>query len=211
MKSKIKYLLVILVLGTASCIPSLFPLYTQKDIIFDDRIIGFWDGGFEELGIWKIEKLEFHPKRTILDRPWSEPDEESDPENISYRLTVMQGTEDKDTSEAEFILHLLELGDYLYMNIFPQDFELHHGFLSWHMIEAHTFMRVYIDDQKITMRFFDPAYLEDLIDQNKIRIDHVRLDGILLTAPTRDLQKFVLKYSDEEGALQSADILNRIS
>jgi len=200
----------ILAILASSCIPSLFPLYTREDIVYDDRIEGAWDGGFDQLGIWTVEKLEYHPKRSFFDPDWTEPDEHSDPGNIHYRLTVRQATE-KDTVEAEFLLHLLGLGDQVYMNICPHEFELDHDFLSWHMIEANTFLRVKIFDDRFEVQAFDPWFLFNLIKEDRIRIDHVSFGGeILITAPTRDLQQFVLKYSDEDGALFEPDVFKRI-
>ena len=200
----------VLTILAGSCIPSLFPLYTEDDIVIDERIEGSWDGGFDNIGIWTIERLESHPDRLFMDPDWTEPDENSDPENIHYRLTVEQATE-KYTAEAEFILHLLILGDHMYMNIYPHEYELDHDFLSWHMIEANTFMRVELFDDRLELRAFDPSFLLNLINANRIRISHVSHGGeVLLTAPTRDLQKFVMKYSDEEGALFEPDVLKKI-
>ena len=193
-----------------SCIPSLFPLYTAEDIVYDDRIEGTWDGGFDQMGIWTVEKLEYHPKNSFWDPDWTEPDVDSDPANIHYRLTVRQATL-KDTVEAEFLLHLLELGGNMYMNICPHEYELDHDFLSWHMIEANTFLQVKICDDRFEARAFDPGFLLNLIKNDRIRIDHVSFGGeVLITAPTRELQQFVLKYSGVEGALFEPDVFKKI-
>ena len=209
MKTKMILSIAVLAILAGSCIPSLYPLCNKDDIIFDDRIVGVWDGGIENLGIWTIEKLEHHPGFNLWDPNWTEVDEDTDPDNIVYKLTVRQRVE-ADTVKAEFVLQLLELGDYMYVNFHPQDYDLDHGFLAWHMIEANTFMRINIKEDKFEIRAFDPGFLEDLIKENKIRIDHISYGGILLTAPTKDLQKFVLKYSDEEGALFEPDVLKKI-
>ncbi len=62
-----------------------------------------------------------------------------------------------------------------------------------------------------SLAFFDPSYLEELIDEDRIKISHIRHDnGILLTAGTRELQKFVIKYGDEEDAILEPDVFKRI-
>ena len=191
-----------------SCIPSLFPLYTLDDIVHDNRIEGKWDGG--ENGIWIIERLEYHPGSSFLNPDWTEPEEDSDSLNIHYRLTVKE-FENGDTAEAEFLLHLLQLEDQLYANFYPQEFELHHDFLSWHMIEANNFSKISISDDMLEFEFFAPDFLMQLIDENRIRISHVSLgEDILLTAPTKDLQKFVIKYGNEKDAILSPDVFRRI-
>ena len=206
---KTKTIIVIGILGilAGSCIPSLFPLYTQDDIVFDDAIEGAWDGG--NIGVWTIEKLEYNPSKSLWDPSWTEVDKESDPQNIHYRLTVEQATE-KDTAEAKFLIHLLTLGDHMYVNLYPESYDLHHGFLSWHMIEANTFMRIEIFDDRFEIRAFNPGFLEQLINEKKIRNSYISHGGILITAPTEDLQKFVLKFSDEEGALFEPDVFRKI-
>ena len=79
------------------------------------------------------------------------------------------------------------------------------------MVEANNFSKVWITDDSISLGFFDPSYLEDLIDENRIKISHIRHDnGILLTARTRELQKFVIKYGDEEDAILEPDVFKRI-
>ena len=98
-----------------------------------------------------------------------------------------------------------------YLNYYPVNFELDHDFLAWHMVEANNFSKLWITQDSISLGFFDPAYLEELIDQNRIKISHMRHDnGILLTARTRELQKFVIKYGNEEAAILDKDVLRRI-
>ncbi len=49
MKTRTVILIGMLALLAGSCIPSLFPLYTEKDLVTDDRIVGTWatgDDGF---------------------------------------------------------------------------------------------------------------------------------------------------------------------
>jgi hypothetical protein len=173
-----------LALLAGSCIPSLFPLYTEEDLVIDDRLEGTWDGG--ENGIWIIKRLEYTPDKGFFSPDWSLPGDKK-----SYRLNVFE-VSDGDTLEAEFILHILVLNGQHYLNYYPVDYELDHDFLAWHMIEANNFSK-------------------ELIDKNRIKISHIRYDnGILLTAHTRELQKFVIKYGNESEAVLEPDVLKRI-
>ena len=190
MKAKTIFLIAALAILAGSCIPSLFPLYTQDDLLYDERLVGTWDSG--DNGVWIIESLEYHPDRAFFDPTWTEPDQDSDSLNMRYRLTVKEYVEG-DTEEAEFLLHLLRLGDQQYVNFYPIDYELHHDFLNWHMVQANNFSKISISGDRLTFRFFDPDYLRQMIEKNRIRISHVWLDDfILLTAPTPELQKFVI-------------------
>lgn len=157
------------------------------------------------MGTWVIERLYYKPLIDIFSSDWSDAKE-----NNTYKLVVIE-TDGGDTLEAEFVVHMLVLGGQHYLNYYPGDFELDHDFLSWHMVEANNFSKVWITEDSISLAFFDPSYLEELIDENRIKISHIRHDdGILITARTKELQKFVIKYGDEEDAILEPDVLKRI-
>lgn len=203
MKPRTIILIGMLALMAGSCIPSLFPLHTERDLVTDDRIVGVWEAG--EMGTWVIERLDYTPTADFLSPDWSDTEK-----NNTYRLVVFE-TDGGDTLETEFVMHMLVLGGQHYLNYFPVDYELDHDFLAWHMVEANNFSKVWITEDSISLGFFDPSYLEELIEKNRIKISHIRHDnGILLTASTRELQKFVIKYGDEEDAILEPDVLKRI-
>ncbi len=194
-----------------SCIPSLFPLYTEKDLVTDERLEGTWDGG--DNGIWVIERLDRTPDKGLFNPDWSPRDKPGwspADEKKTYRLMAYEVSEG-DTLEAEFVLHMLVLDGQYYLNYYPEDYELDHGFLSWHMIGANNFSKVKVTEDSLSLSFFDPSYLEELIEHNRIKISHIRHDnGILVTAGTKELQKFVIKYGNEEDAILEPDIFKRI-
>ncbi len=203
MKTRTFILICMLALLAGSCIPSLFPLYTEKDLVTDDRIIGTWGAG--EMGTWVIERFDYTFPSDVFSSDWSDAKEKN-----TYKLVVIE-TDGEDTLETEFVVHMLVLGGQHYLNYYPADYELDHDFLAWHMVEANNFSKVWITEDSISLGFFDPSYLEELIDENRIKISHIRHDnGILLTARTRELQKFVIKYGNEEDAILEPDILRRI-
>jgi len=203
MNTRTIILIGMLALLASSCIPSLFPLYTEEDLVTDDRIVGTWASG--EMGTWVIERLDYRPTSDFFSSDWSDAEKKN-----TYKLIVIE-TDGGDTLETEFVVHMLVLDGQHYLNYYPVDYELDHDFLSWHMVEANNFSKVKITEDSISLGFFDPSYLEDLIDENRIKISHIRHDnGILITARTKELQKFVIKYGDEEDAILEPDVLKRI-
>jgi hypothetical protein len=118
-----------------------------------------------------------------------------------------------DDELAEFIVHLVSLDDHLFMDFFPGDNDQIEmcGFLSVHYFPVHTFAKVIIDKEKIEIHCLDPGFIDDLLEQNKIRISHEKSDdNIILTASTEELQKFVKKYADDQKAYVSPTILKKI-
>ena len=207
MKTRIIITTGLLILLTIhSCIPSLFPLYTQEDLITDDRIEGVWR--VEESGnIWTIERLDSEERFNSLKLNWKESEAKK-----TYRLEVQDIEEGRDTLGAEFLVHILELGGHTYLDYYPDptDIELHHDFLQWHMVEVHNFSRLEVSEDQLSLQFFDPVEVEEMIEQNRIKSSYYEFnDNFLLTARTEELQKFVIKYSDDPKVLMSPDILTR--
>ena len=58
------------------------------------------------------------------------------------------------------------------------------------------------NDSSFDIQQLDAGYLENLIKNKKIRISHeVTEDGnYVITAPTEELQKYIIKYSDTPEA-----------
>src|SRR5215813_10383383 len=80
----------------ASCIPSVNPFYTQKDVVFESRLLGEWEGKDKgDKQIWKFEE-----------------GKEKDSEK-AYTLTVTE----KDGKHGEFEAHLFKLKQEYFLDI----------------------------------------------------------------------------------------------
>jgi hypothetical protein len=67
----------------------------------------------------------------------------------------------------------------------------------------HSFYRIrFHNDRSFETSQFNEDFLKRLIDKKQIRIKYeVRFDGnYVITAPTEELQQYVLKYGDEPEA-----------
>lgn len=184
-RTKISILLfVVLVTIINSCtVQSLFPLYTEKDLIYDENVLGTWDFG-------KDDSWDFKRKYT----------EQDSLKGLSpyYELTVIEEGE-----KAVFDAHLLRLGKYYYFNFYLT--ELEDNTINWigacNMLTVNTFARTEIYADSLKIEYFNPDFLSNLIKKKKVRIKHVITgedDHILITAPTEDIQKYVIKYEDED-------------
>ena len=71
-----------------------------------------------------------------------------------------------------------------------------------HYVKLHTNYRVdFKDNDHFEIRMFDQSFLEKLLSDNKINIQYEEVNGKkLITASTDDLQKFIIKYSDNPDA-----------
>ena len=67
-----------------------------------------------------------------------------------------------------------------------------------------------VKDKAMILYFQNPDYIEQLLEERRIRIKHERLkESFVLTASTEELQKFVLKYMDDKQAFVESDVLLR--
>lgn len=220
---KIKILLLIgfagsLLLSGCDVILSFYPLYTEKELVRDDRIIGKWKSQFEEDDndydtlVWNITFEDIRKgapnkftyvltvKHNIY--PLSPPQER---ENYIIAEPEIKELLD-DLLKAKFELHIVKLRDNLYLDFFPDDVECLNIVLFCHLMKLHSFAKVEIGD-KITIKWFDRDWLYYLISDNKTRIKHEYSDyNLLLTAKPKVLQRFFIKYGNDSDAIQEDNI-----
>jgi hypothetical protein len=175
----------------------------EKDLRNDDGLIGKWQVGTEngEKDYWNIERVDTANQNGGFFSTWTAYNT-----GKTYRLVAVQ-----DSIEQEFALHLLELDGIRYLDLYPVNVEVSHGFLAWHMVPTHIFGKIEIYENQLILHFFDQDFFVSLIEQNKIRISHIDMNGReLVTAETDELQKFAKKYADQSQAFQKPDTLPRL-
>lgn len=153
-----------------SCTPSLHPLFTDKDVVFEPAL----------LGKWIFEDDEHNKTEWTFTRAG----------DSAYALVHVE-----DGDPGRFEARLLRLGQYLFLDIYPEEPALDNGFYKLHLIRAHTFARVTLEDDVLAISMMDQEWLEKAIEGKELSIGHERLNngGIMLTAATAELQQFVLK------------------
>lgn len=182
---KVKKILFYLLAGMlGACVPvmSLHPLYTEKEAVFEEKMLGRW---FDE-----DEDTAFEFSRS----------EESDKK---YQLTLT----DEDGRKGMFEAQLVKLEDKLFFDIYPEEFpcdiedanktELFYN--VFFLIPAHTFAKVDYSEPRLKLTLTDDEKMKELLeaDPNAVKFESVE-DGLVLTASPKELQKFVLKYADDE-------------
>jgi len=195
-----KKLLAFLLLAVTSCVPSIHPLYHNKDLIIDQRLFGSWA---DEDEIWKFDKLP--PGKSFLG---------STTDSVpGYLLTITEKG-----APADFIARTLKLDDQLFLDIFPKvskgDFEIegvNNSWLKMHYFPVHTFARLRFNEGKLLIEPFDPDFITRLLEQKKIRISHEESDNrFILTADTDELQKFVVKFGRDPKAYVEPGIFSKM-
>ena len=179
------------ILLLAGCIPSIHPLYHEEDIVFKPELLGSWNEGDTK---WVFEQrgengyyLKYYEK-----------------ENFFIEASTY----------SDFEVTLIKLGDNYYLDFYPGkndqlDFS---SLLISTLLPVHIFARVEFVEDGVEISFFDRDWLEELLEENRIRIAHEKTpEYFVLTASTDELQKFVIKYSDVDDAFIEASLLERVN
>ena len=177
------YLLAVLLGG---CVPvmSLHPLYTEKDAVFEERLLGAWvDDTNSPETTWEFNR----------------PDEKDN----KYRLVFA----DKEGKQGSFDAHLTKLGDRLFLDVFPSEppwdeqdpNKVNWVFNTLFLVPVHTFIKINIIESQMTLQLTDDEDFKKLLEENPNAVEFATIEKQpVLTAPTNELQAFVLKYADDE-------------
>jgi len=174
MKTRIWIILTSLAVMLSGCIPSVNPFYTEKDLVFEPRLVGEWQEkdttGQPE--VWKFAKEGAN----------------------HYKLLIT----DKEGKQGEFEAHLFRLKQEQFLDLKPS--ECHFAtnqadLVAICMIPGHLLVRVSQFEPDLKLAFIDSDWLEKYLTNNPSALAYHREDKSgILTAQTADLQRFVLQH-----------------
>jgi hypothetical protein len=193
-KKALFYLLAALLGG---CVPimSLHPLYTEKDVVFEERLLGRWvDDPNSPETTWDFNRIE-------------EP-------NNAYNLLFS----DEEGKKGSFVANLVKLQNRLFLDVYPSELpskiedpnksEL--PFNSFFLIPAHTFLKIDFNGAMLKMWITNDDDMKKLLEEEPNAVQHTFLDDrLILTASTKELQSFVVKYADDKRVFKSEIVLGR--
>ena len=196
MKTK-KILFYLLAALLGGCIPimSLHPLHTEKDVVFDVKLLGTWiEDPNKPEAAWEFKRI---------DEP-----------NNAYNLIVTD-----DGEKGSFLAHLVKLQDKLYLDICPNKIpaesddpnEVKWLYNSMFLIPAHTFIKVDSIEPQLKMRLTQEDKMKELLAEDPNAVKHTIIeDRLILTAPTKELQAFILKYADDNRVFTDEIVLSYV-
>ena len=195
MKRNLLLLTTAAALTLAGClVPSVHPLYTEKDLIFDPALIGTWgEAGNEDRHLFAREG-----EKAYL---WTRQDKEST--NV-------------------FRAHLMQLGEHRFLDavlVRTSDEWKGVGRVSVVVRPAHLFFKVELQKTSLRVRALSTEWLDKILEENPKAIAHERIHEpdrrdeerrVMLTASTAELQKFILKSVGEAKAFTEGDVWTRM-
>ncbi len=160
-----------LCLVLAGCVPSLNPLYDEKNVVDYPRLVGLWtatDGG----GHLVFTK---------------------DPASRFYRAVLLETK----SSPVVFQAAVVRLGTDLYLDLIPEVPPSYgtSAYVNLHVTLWHTFAKLQVSDREMRLRTADPIWLKNYLQTDPNAIAHFSSKGMIyLTADTPQLQEFAAKH-----------------
>jgi len=212
------------------CVPvdSLNPLYTDKDVVFDESLLGSWVGTDNgEDGV-----LEFIARDQDGKKSYSLVMTEKDKDSNGYKKTVYHA-------------HLVKLNEHLFLDVVPETFDSRpnsyslrvksgksgatieptllklgeaaylefqngapDGKVAAHLRRAHWIMNVAQKDKKLQLNWADDDDFRRAVQVGAIKLPNVLLGegknkDVVITASTQELQKFVAEHVDDKTFFDS--------
>lgn len=157
--------------AVSGCVPSLHPFYSPETTVFQEALLGTWSNPGDN-------------------ETWTFTSENDGEYAVSFT--------DSEGLTGSFEVHLLKLGEELYLDFFPAPPELESNeFYVGHLLAIHTLARIELSDSGLAVAGMNPEWVEEFLDAHPDALAAERLDqSLVLTASTADLQKFVTQFRD---------------
>lgn len=185
MKTK-KFLFYLLSVLLGGCVLSLHPLYTEKDLIFEEKLLGTWAKN-DSKETWQF-------KRATGDK--------------HYKMIYT----DEKGRKGPFDAGLGKLNNMMFLNIFPQEPKLNENdFYKFHIVRVHSFIKVEQIEPTLKMRVMNPDKMQEMLENDPNLIKHeIVQDRLVLTASTKELQEFMKAHASDEGLFGEPSELKRV-
>ena len=154
--------------------PSVNPLLTPDDWVFDPTLLGVWECA-DDCGQWTFEK----------------------DGDKGYELTIVE-----DEAQARLDARLGQLDGEFFLQTWPDDLNLKPGIVAVHVVPHYAFSRVRRSGAGIELAGMSSDWLADAIEANEVSIAHRLLedDFVVLTAATAELRRFFVDKSGDPKA-----------
>jgi hypothetical protein len=177
---------------------TLHPIFTPGDLLIDNRLPGKWKSG--------EGYTEFEPATKVA--------RDEIPENLRpfvNKFYLCTRRDDDGTTGSRDLVFLVKIGNNYFVDMYPLPTEKTKNideFFNSHELKMHTISKLEFKNGGMKLVGFKDNYVEDLIKNREVRIKHSFVSApddenekeIVITASTKELQTFLLKYGDRDEA-----------
>ncbi len=185
----------VLVVLLAGCIPSVHPLITPEDAISLDEVLGLYQNDDDSY-------VRFTKDTGAI-----------------KNIYIMSIGEQPDQVQPVYETRFARFNSRLFVNFYP--LRNNDGYGPPDYVPMNTFARVQLQEEKIILEYSDMDELEKMFQEGKVRLKHEvyrtnenhhfsRTEEILITASTKQLQKFVKQHGGNDVFFGIESILTPI-
>lgn len=177
-----------LVLLMMACEPSLQPLFTEQEAAFDSGYLGTWMNEDGDTATF----------------------EKSTPSAKLYNLIYKDA---KSQKGAKFQAILGRLGSSHYLDAIRRNDDLsdENEIATFGLVGVHWIFKVSLDGDVLRTAILNGDWCDQMASRNKLSVGHAKMVGAsvgfdahtILTAPTKDLQKFIVKAAQTKDVFSS--------
>lgn len=172
------YLLAVVLGGCAPPVQSVYPLFSEDELIFDSNLVGLWKDTDSNL-TGQLSRIE---------------DQNSCKIN-AYKLVITEN----DGNQGLFLAGLGELQGNLFLEIYPDTSHTYDSresnYHKQHLLSMYSFMRIEQIDPNLKIILMDYDKVKKVIEADPNVLKHeFANDKLILTASTEELQRFVIEY-----------------
>jgi len=195
---RIPILALVLLLNGCAPINSIFPLYVPEDTAYDTRLIGDW------------QPVVTDPESSDKNARWIFTKSSKDKfYDFKWGAVGMKGA---------FVAkaRLVKLGDSLFIDFEGDDGAVDsadktESIVPFPIISTHMVSRVWLDHETLQVRFLSDDWVKKQVKAGTFSLAHLDADGgMILTAGTEDLRKFMQAHAEDKDALSENFELKRI-
>ena len=238
MKTK-KFLFYVLAALLGGCIPvmSLHPLYTEEDVVFEKKLLGTWVDDSNET-TWEFKRIveDSNISSGLGEFRFRDPDESEKAYELVYSSS--DGNKGSFFAHLVKLNNRFFLDVYPSQLPFAGAFEtlarawetasrkepndqnpwgLDPNKLEfwtcnfWFLLPLHTFIKINGIEPQLKLQLTDDDELKKLLKKDPNAVEHTLVyeDKLVLTASTKELQAFVLKYADDSRVFTAEVVLAR--
>lgn len=101
--------------------------------------------------------------------------------------------------------HLVNLGRYRFLDMFPQERQTYDF-----KFPVHTIFQIWRTADTLRIAFLENDWLRQMSEQKRLNLKHENIAGtVVLTAPTKQLQEFVMRHAENTEAFPDPGVLTR--
>ena len=178
------------ILCLVGCLTTLHPIFTSKDLVSDPRLIGSWEKAKD-----KTRVIYRQPNANEINNL------SSALQNEAGKIYMLDEKDEQGNIKTTYYAFMVKLGKYYYIDYYPASEKARQSadiFFAAHYTPMHSIYRIqFKNSSSFNVQQLDGGYLEKLIKNKQIRIKHEVMEdgGIFITAPTEELQQYLIKYS----------------